>query len=240
MQNQGITQEQLEQMLQRLDEQEREIAALKAGPAQKKPGRWQRWVLVPLVLILALVMTNSVYASVPSANGTITACYVSRLGTLRVIDVDAGQKCFKGETKLTWNQTGPQGPQGQQGQPGPQGQQGAQGQPGPQGIQGATGAAGAPGISGLEYVNVTSAFDTTANKQINVICTTPGKVVISGGGEVYPSGGDPNRDSAPLTIRSLARPGDVLNEFDGNAVAVSSYSYPWWFRVYAICAYVNP
>ncbi len=239
MQNQTITQDQLEQMLHRLDDQEREIAALKAGPAQKKPGRWQRWVLIPLVLILALVMTNSVYASVPSANGTITVCYVNRLGTLRVIDVDAGQKCLKGETKLTWNQTGPQGPQGQPGPQGQQGQPGSQGSQGAQGPQGNVGPAGASGISGLEYVNVQSAFDTTPNKRIEVVCTTPGKVVISGGGEIYPSGGDPNRGTAPLAIRTLARPGDVINEFDGEAVAVSSYSYPWWFRVYAVCAYVN-
>lgn len=53
------------------------------------------------------------FASIPhSTSGQITGCYSARSGALRVIDAQAGQTCARGETQISWNQTGPQGPVG--------------------------------------------------------------------------------------------------------------------------------
>jgi len=50
-------------------------------------------------------------AAIPDSSGVIHACRSSNNGSLRVID-SANQTCKAGETELTWNQTGPQGPVG--------------------------------------------------------------------------------------------------------------------------------
>jgi hypothetical protein len=54
------------------------------------------------------------YAAIPAADGTISACKNSK-GTLKVIDVEAGQACPDGQQLLTWNQQGQQGPAGTDG-----------------------------------------------------------------------------------------------------------------------------
>ncbi len=63
-------------------------------------------------------------ATIPSADGTIAACYDAS-GAARVID-DA-DTCGPGETKLRWNQAGVPGPAGPQGAAGPVGPPGAKG-----------------------------------------------------------------------------------------------------------------
>jgi type VI secretion system secreted protein Hcp len=66
------------------------------------------------------------FATIPAADGTIHACInptSTPPGAVRIID-DATQACAAGETPLSWNQTGPEGPagvQGPQGDPGPAG-----------------------------------------------------------------------------------------------------------------------
>jgi type VI secretion system secreted protein Hcp len=64
-------------------------------------------------------------ASIPSSSdGVIHACYTTTgtsSGVLRVIDADANQTCSTDEATLTWNQTGPPGPQGDPGLPGDSG-----------------------------------------------------------------------------------------------------------------------
>jgi Collagen triple helix repeat (20 copies) len=90
------------------------------------------------------------YASIPAPNGVITACYVPPSGQLRIIDTSVTPYCNPSEQKVSWNQTGPQGPpgpQGPQGVPGPQGPTGLPGLPGPTGPQ------GSPGISQAAFVN---------------------------------------------------------------------------------------
>src|SRR5437588_3119036 len=62
-------------------------------------------------------------ASIPAANGRIYACYANKGGALRLINYPA-QHCHSGETRISWNQRGPQGPRGARG---PQGARGAQG-----------------------------------------------------------------------------------------------------------------
>lgn len=54
-------------------------------------------------------------AAVPGGDGVIHACRSNPLGTIRVIDTDAGQRCRAGEKPLDWNQTGPPGPAGEAG-----------------------------------------------------------------------------------------------------------------------------
>src|SRR5215213_5978306 len=74
-------------------------------------------------------------ASIPSAGGSIQGCYTNKnllngtlnsSGALRVIDA-ATESCRSGETAISWNQAGTQGPAGPQGPQGPQGIQGPSG-----------------------------------------------------------------------------------------------------------------
>src|SRR5262245_52168000 len=58
------------------------------------------------VLALTLAGTGAAVAAIPSAGGTIDACYRSSDGQLRVVD---GQPCTNKEQRLTWRDgvTGP-------------------------------------------------------------------------------------------------------------------------------------
>lgn len=94
------------------------------------------------VLLLGMIG----YASIPSENGVIFACYKKSGGTLRVIDRSV-TNCTKDETLISWNQQGPQGPMGPQGLQGEQGPAGPTGPQGPEGPQGLTGPPGPQGIS---------------------------------------------------------------------------------------------
>lgn len=103
-------------------------------------------LLVGVLTVLAL-SAGLVSASIPnSQTGVINGCFIKADGTLRLIDVEAGQSCKKSEQAIAWSQTGPRGPQGL---PGAAGAPGAPGQPGEPGAAGAPGAPGAPGVSSL-------------------------------------------------------------------------------------------
>lgn len=65
-------------------------------------------VAIGVILATATVAV----ASIPDSNGVIHGCRDNKSGALRVIDSDKGQTCKSGETALTWNQSGPQGPAG--------------------------------------------------------------------------------------------------------------------------------
>jgi len=83
-------------------------------------------------------------AAIPDGGGVIHGCYSGQGSKakggaqLYILDT-AFSPCTNGQTAVAWNQTGPQGPQGAQGEEGPQG---VQGEPGPQGVQGDQGPAG--------------------------------------------------------------------------------------------------
>lgn len=110
------------------------------------------------VVVVAGAVVSSVgiaAAAVPSS-GVISSCVSATNGGVRVIDSSA-ESCKSSEQPLSWNQVGPQGPQGiqgPQGETGPQGQTGAQGPagldgaPGPQGAQGPQGVKGNTGPAG--------------------------------------------------------------------------------------------
>ena len=62
-------------------------------------------------LVIGGVSSAAVIAAVPDTSGVIHACYRTNKGALTIID-PATQSCPSGETAISWNQTGPQGPSG--------------------------------------------------------------------------------------------------------------------------------
>jgi hypothetical protein len=104
------------------------------------------------VLALGLGGATAALASGSGSGGQQIHACVSRgvlgagEGLIRIVD-DASA-CRPHETALSWNQTGPAGPQGATGPQGPTGDTGATGATGPQGSKGDTGAPGATGPQG--------------------------------------------------------------------------------------------
>lgn len=95
-----------------------------------------------LVLGAAVGAAATAIAAVPGSNGVIDACYevqsdgvtpVTGAPNVRIIDPSAGQTCnpagapAQAEHALSWNVTGPAGPQGAAGSPGAQGATGPAG-----------------------------------------------------------------------------------------------------------------
>src|SRR5207247_1442750 len=140
------------------------------GPFAATFGRRLGWLAFLCVAVLALV--GGAAASIPGTDGVITGCYSNTSGSLRVINYPS-QQCTATETRLPWNQTGPQGPAGPQGghgaegrqgrqgvqgvkgeagDAGPVGPQGPQGDQGPQGLKGDTGDVGPQGPQGIQGV----------------------------------------------------------------------------------------
>jgi hypothetical protein len=109
-------------------------------------------------LATAMIGIGTGAASIPGADGSVSACYRatgSTAGFIRVIDADRGDRCRRGERSLTIGAglTGPAGPRGPAGATGPAGAPGAvgpQGATGPQGVAGAVGAPGGQGPAGAD------------------------------------------------------------------------------------------
>ena len=59
-----------------------------------------------------VLVAGAADASIPGADGLITGCYSQATGSLRVINTQSVATCKSNERKLTWNQTGQQGPRG--------------------------------------------------------------------------------------------------------------------------------
>jgi len=90
---------------------------------------------------------GAAYAALQDGKGVIHACVDGKTGVARIIDT-AVESCKKGETALSWNQTGPQGATGAPGETGATGAQGPSGASGPAGAAGPPGAQGVPGPTG--------------------------------------------------------------------------------------------
>ena len=110
---------------------------------------------IKVLVALAILLTLAGVATAQSAPTVVHYACVNKDGTM-VYKSAAGQ-CTKNQTEISWNQVGPmglQGPQGEQGIPGPKGDQGIpgsqgeQGLPGPKGDQGIPGSKGDPGATG--------------------------------------------------------------------------------------------
>src|SRR5262245_8460228 len=93
--------------------------------------------------VATLIVGAAASASVYAQTVVYTACVTTSSGAIRMISITTG--CKANETRITWNNIGPQGPAGQQG---PQGPAGATGATGPTGATGATGPTGATGATG--------------------------------------------------------------------------------------------
>jgi len=94
-------------------------------------------VVLYLALVLALGAGGG-YAVAASNNKTITVCADKKTG---VLHLKTRGRCKSSQTRVSWNQQGPQGP------PGPQGVQGTTGLQGPVGAAGPTGAQGRAAVS---------------------------------------------------------------------------------------------
>jgi hypothetical protein len=92
-------------------------------------------VAVLVVVVLGLTAGGIAYASIPDASGVIHGCYLTKNGSLRVIQSPGGA-CVSGETALNWSQTGPKGATGARGTAGTNGTNGATGPTGPMGPSG--------------------------------------------------------------------------------------------------------
>ena len=136
-----------------------------------------RMGIVATVVALLLGASN---ASAVVTNQIITGC-INWGGAIRILGYGAlggidGCNVFT-ETPITWNNTGPQGPQGIQGPPGPQGIQGPQGPQGiqgPQGPQGIQGPAGPTGLAGFQQLSV--------DRDLTVAAGTHGTFISGCGG----------------------------------------------------------
>src|ERR1700728_4053267 len=59
-----------------------------------------------------VLVAGAADASIPGADGLITGCYSQATGSPRGINTQSLATCKSNERKLTWNQTGQQGPRG--------------------------------------------------------------------------------------------------------------------------------
>ncbi len=109
---------------------------------------YPRKIVVPTVAAVAVTGAIAV-AAIPSASGTINACYATgglNKGNVRI--VDEGVACRSGELAISWNQKGQKGDTGAAGAAGGKGDKGDTGAAGAAGAVGAAGAAGAKGDKG--------------------------------------------------------------------------------------------
>ena len=145
------------------------------------------------------------YAAIPDAGGVIHGCYSvngskGNGGTvLSIVDSDVAA-CAKGQSEVTWNQQGLQGP------PGPQGPAGPAGAPGP---AGPAGPAGDPGPAGPPGPGTTYHFETSSTTvpaiaidySLEMGCGPDEGKGISGGADISPL------DSGVL-VASTPKPAD--------------------------------
>ena len=202
----------------------------------------RNWLVRGLVAGAAVTgVVMIVQAAIPDPSSVIHACYRPN-GNVRLVDKSS---CTGNETAISWNQTGPAGPQGEagpqgtpgpegtpgpQGAPGPQGPpgpqgvagpQGTQGSPGPQGPQGSPGPSGPAGVSGYEIINTHGNLPMNGTASVVATCSS-GKRVL-GGGYVAPQVGD---------MAPLSRPeGDNAWRVDFKSNGGSGDA-----SVYAVCA----
>ena len=184
--------------------------------------------LATVVLSIALIVAGGV-AFATSGADTYTGCLTAGGKIISVaIGTDPANTCVGGQTQISWNETGPQGPAGPQGQtgpPGPSGLDGADGADGADGTDGVDGTEGADGLSGYEIVSgdiVAQPFDTSA---FGWKTCPPGKVVIGGGADVLGF-------NAVLTASA---PAGTTQWFAWAEEQGFGTLDQWELRIYAIC-----
>jgi hypothetical protein len=147
-------------------------------------------VLVGACVVIAVgAIATVVQASIPDGTGLIHGCYsangaeATNGAQLNIID-SPGASCAKGQTAVSWSQTGLTGPQGPQGLQGPKGDTGATGAQGPQGPQGDTGATGPQGPQGAAGpTGPQGPADTTADSYVGKFGTNTNGAAAGSGAE---------------------------------------------------------
>lgn len=87
----------IEQLREELDQLHTELAA------QRRRARRGRITAMALgAAVVAASAAGVAYASIPSADNTITACVAKTGGAVRIVDADAGQTCQSTETQVQW------------------------------------------------------------------------------------------------------------------------------------------
>ena len=167
------------------------------------------------------------WATIPSADGTITACYNNTNGSLRVIDASAAT-CRSTETALQWSVRGEPGPIGPTGPPGPTGATGPAGAPGeegPRGPQGDPGPIGPPGPEGTPYGVADIAFrgvldptcGTSEVTSMPLTITRNARLLVTGQGRLHRFGGT-GGTTGLLSARLRDESGAIVAQTQGNAV----------------------
>jgi Collagen triple helix repeat (20 copies) len=160
-------------------------------------------------------------ATTASTNNVYQGCLKASNGTLHQLELDPSTppQCRPHDTLVTWNQTGPTGPAGLQGDTGPQGPKGDAGATGPQGQTGAPGPTDPAGITtaytsttlnnGSVAVNLPKAGEYFVSGQVaaqNADSVSPGSIRCAIRGNGYPAPGyeSPNFDQGlPATGESI-------------------------------------
>jgi hypothetical protein len=156
-----------------------------------------------LTALVALIIAPTIATGTIPNNGVINACYVKSGGVLHVIDASV-RNCSKNETALSWNVTGPAGPQGTTGPAGPQGTTGPQG---PQGATGPQGPAGPAGTTTLYDANAPGGQDLSGQTPLARFFLPAGSYLVQATGYVN----DVSNDA-----------GEVCDLIDGNTTFQST------------------
>jgi len=131
----------------------------------------RKWFLVGIVSFGILTLYSSL---VPAEPVTYYACKNNSDGTIYVVALET--PCKKNETKISWNEVGPQGPIGPAGPLGPQGPTGPAGAPGPAGPQGPEGPPGSGALLAGKECEIGQSilgFDESGNP----ICGIPERTI---------------------------------------------------------------
>ena len=166
------------------------------------------------VAVIGLLVGAGAWVAFSSASGSspdqITACVQKKGGEARILR--AGQRCTRGETRVTWAKVGPVGPQGETGETGdvgpegPAGVQGASGAPGPPGIDDFNDIAGMPCTRGSQQGTIELTFDASVAIPR---CSIPGEGAVCGdgvteGGEACDDGNDDPHDACTNSCQTAA------------------------------------
>jgi hypothetical protein len=197
----------------------------------------KRFVVISALLVVVLV--GGATWALANDDNIIYAC-VSPASMIRIVDAD--EECRPGEAPLEWNITGPQGPQGLQGEPGPAGPQGEpgpagpQGEPGPAGPQGEQGPPGPPGVLDFYTVSTSPVVNVASggSRVVAASCFIDDEVT-GGGFYIYPP---PAGEPPGCVVVRHSVPGSAENQwvvefYNSCSVAVS-------VKVWARCADVTP
>lgn len=199
-------------------------------------GRTGFLVVVAVAAALLSAAGPGIWATWAQENTPLlSACYDR---TTRVMRASATGTCPTGQTLMTWNEQGIQGPPGQDGrdgEPGPPGKDGQDGEQGPPGKNGEDGEQGPPGPAGLGNVQyrVGSKVNLVTSELVKAhVDCNDGEKVIAGG---WDFGGTLPYDLLVYDNRPYSGP-------DGSGWEVGMYTpldLGGSFRPFAICVGVG-